>query len=255
MKLGMPLLYEYGSIAENLRLARELALDFVELNLNFGYCRREMEAGTVQPLLERYGIRATLHFYDEADLGSYPEVVDAYMTLLERYCRAGRGYVESVNLHLCPGPVVTIAGEKHYIYDKEYDDYIVRLLENLHRAERICRDNGMDMVVENTDYLPPFTRGAYRAMCAEGFRFCYDIGHDHTGGDVLDEIRREVPLQFREFHFHDGKDGKKCHLALGEGEIDLKKFKALAASSDAWVNLEVKQSADLRSSVPYFRAL
>lgn len=255
MKLGMPLLYEYGSIGENLDLARELGLDFVELNLNFGYCRDELEAGTVGSLLERYGLRATLHFYDEADLGSYPEVVDAYLTLLERFCGAGRGFVETVNLHLCPGPVVTIAGEKHYIYDKEYDKYIVRLLENLHRAERICRENGMEMVVENTDLLPPFTRDAYKAMWAEGFRFCYDIGHDHTGGGVLEEICREVPLRFREFHFHDGKDGKKCHLALGEGEIDLKKFKDLAASCDAWVNLEVKRSADLRASVPHFKAL
>ena len=58
---------------------------------------------------------------------------------------------------------------------------------------------------------------------------------------------------FQEFHFHDGKDRKKCHVALGEGTIDLKKFKDLTIKHDAWVNLEVKQASDLEISVPYFR--
>ena len=43
MKLGMPQLYEFDSIEDNLKLAKELNLDFIELNLNFGYCRKEME--------------------------------------------------------------------------------------------------------------------------------------------------------------------------------------------------------------------
>ena len=85
----MPQLYEYDTIEDNLKLAKELGVDFIELNLNFGYCRKEMEAGTVADLLKKYGIEATLHFYDEADLGSYDEVVDAYLVLLERYSRLG----------------------------------------------------------------------------------------------------------------------------------------------------------------------
>ena len=43
MKLGMPILFEYNSIEENINLAKELNLDFIELNLNFGYCRYELE--------------------------------------------------------------------------------------------------------------------------------------------------------------------------------------------------------------------
>ena len=77
IKLGMPQLYEYDCIEDNLKLAKKLGLDFIELNLNFGYCRKEMEAGTVKALLDKYGIKATLHFYDEADLASYDEVVEA----------------------------------------------------------------------------------------------------------------------------------------------------------------------------------
>ena len=75
MKLGMPILYEFDSIEQNLKLANQLGLDFVELNLNFGYCRKEMEEQTVLALLKKYNLEATLHFYDEADFASYDEVV------------------------------------------------------------------------------------------------------------------------------------------------------------------------------------
>ena len=255
IKLGMPQLYEYDTIEDNLKLAKELDLDFVELNLNFGYCRKEMEAKTVKPLLNKYGIKATLHFYDEADLGSYPEVVDAYLVLLERYCKLGSGYIESMNVHLCPGPVVTISGVKNYIYEKEFDEYIKRLIANLHSAERICNTYGIRMVIENTDNIPNYTKKTYEAMYDAGFKFCYDIGHDHLSYDIVQSILEDIPLEFQEFHFHDGKDRKKCHLALGEGTIDLKKFKELTIKHDAWVNLEVKQASDLRISVPYFKNL
>ena len=43
MKLGMPQLFEFDTIEENLILCKELGLDFIELNLNFGYCRYELE--------------------------------------------------------------------------------------------------------------------------------------------------------------------------------------------------------------------
>jgi len=130
MKLGMPQLYEFDTIEENLILAKELDLDFVELNLNFGYCRSEMEAKTIAELLKKYNMEATLHFYDEADLGSYDEVVAAYLTLLDRYAKLGKGYIKQINMHMIPGPVVTISGVKNYIYEKEYDVYINRLITN-----------------------------------------------------------------------------------------------------------------------------
>ena len=43
MKLGMPVLYEFDSVKENVELAKKLNLDFIELNLNFGYCRTFLE--------------------------------------------------------------------------------------------------------------------------------------------------------------------------------------------------------------------
>ena len=119
IKLGMPILFEYDNLEDNFKLAKALNLDFVEMNLNFGYCRKEMEEGQVKELLDKYNLEATLHFYDEADMGSYDEVVDAYLVLLERYAKLGKDYIKMMNMHNNPGPVVTISGVKNYIYAKE----------------------------------------------------------------------------------------------------------------------------------------
>ena len=127
----MPQLFEYDTIEENLVLAKELKLDFIELNLNFSYCRKEMEEGKLAALLKKYGLEATLHFYDEADFASYDEVVDAYLQLLDKYAKLGKGYIKLINIHNNPGPVVTISGVKNYIYDKEYCEYIVNSLNKL----------------------------------------------------------------------------------------------------------------------------
>ena len=255
IKIGMPQLYEYDTIEDNLKLAKELGLDFIELNLNFGYCRKEMEEGSVCDLLKKYDIEATLHFYDEADMGSYQEVVDAYLLHLERYASLGEGYIHQINMHLIPGPVVTISGVKNYIYEKEYDEYIKRLVDNFNKASLICKKHNINMVIENTDNIPSYTTKTYHDLLKNNFRFCYDIGHDHLSNDIVWNLLKDINLPFDEFHIHDAKDRKKCHLALGEGCLDIKKFKDLAIKNNAYVVLEFKQKEDLLVSVPLFKKL
>lgn len=253
MKLGMPQLYEFDTIEENLILAKQLNLDFIELNLNFGYCRKEMEEGKLFDLLKRYDIEATLHFYDEADFGSYDEVVNAYLSLLEKYSKLGKGYIKMINVHNNPGPIVTISGIKNYIYDKEYNEYIKRLISNLKKAEEICLENDIKLVIENTN-IPNYMIKTYKDLYEAGFKFNYDIGHDDNDNYMLFDIIKNIPLEFDEFHIHDGNK-KTCHLTLSEGTIELKYFKELAVKHNAYVVLEVKQKLDLIKSVPFFRSL
>ena len=252
LKLGMPQLFEYESLEDNFKLAKKLGLDFIELNLNFASCRDALENKKVLELINKYNIEATLHFYDEGDLGSYDEVVKAYLFLLEKYASLAKGFVKQLNLHLIPGPVVTIAGNKYYVNEKEYDSYIKRLTNNLKIARDICNKNDMNMVIENSDTTPKYLEKVYKHLYKEGFRFCYDIGHDHLSHDIVFNLIKEVNLPFDEFHIHDAKDRSKCHLALGEGELDISKFKRLAEANNAYVVLEVKQVKDLLSSVPAF---
>ena len=251
----MPQLFEYQNLEDNFKLAKKLDLDFIELNLNFASCREALEKKQVQALVNKYNIEVTLHFYDEADLGSYDEVVRAYLGLLDKYASLGKGYIKQINVHLIPGPVVTIAGVKHYVYEKEYDSYIKRLVNNLKEAEAICHKYDMKMVIENTDMTPAYQARVYQDLYKEGFRFCYDIGHDHLSGDLVLGLLKDVNLPFDEFHVHDAKNRSTCHLALGEGTLDIAKYKRLAEKNNSYVVLEVKQERDLLISVPAFRDL
>ena len=223
MKLGMPILYEYNSIKENIDLAKKLGLDFIELNLNFGYCRNEMERyQELEKIIKESNLEYTIHFYDEADFATYDEVVDAYLILLDKYLNLSKNMnIKLVNVHLNIGPIVTISGERNYIYQKEYDIYIERLINNLKKAEELANKYNVKLV----------------------------IGHDYTSTRALEELIENNNFKFLEFHIHDAK-GKKCHLAIGEGEINIKKFKDLA--KDCYVVLEVKSSEELITSVDKF---
>ena len=251
----MPQLFTYQNLEDNFKLAKKLDLDFIELNLNFASCREALEKKQVQELVNKYNVEVTLHFYDEADLGSYDEVVKAYLGLLDKYTSLGKGFVKQINVHLIPGPVVTIAGVKHYVYEKEYDSYIKRLVANLKGAEAICHKYDMNMVIENTDNTPAYQARVYLDLYKEGFRFCYDIGHDHLSNDLVLGLLKDVNLPFDEFHVHDAKNRSTCHLALGKGSLDITKYKRFAENNNAYVVLEVKQESDLLNSVPTFKQM
>lgn len=255
IKLGMPQLFEYEDIEDNFKLAQKLGLDFIEFNLNFASCREGLENGLIKDLSNQYHIHATFHFFDEADFGLYEEVTNAYLLLLEKYIKLGQGFVKQINVHLNPGPVVTISGVKHYVYDKEYNTFNIRLTGALNKAKEICNKYSVTLVIENTDNLPEcsFVHKIYPHLQNWGFRFCYDIGHDHLSNDLVLGILKDVNLPFDEFHIHDAKNRSTCHLALGAGTLDIAMYKRFAEKNNAYVVLEVKQESDLLSSVPAFR--
>ena len=253
MKLGMPILFEYQTVEENLILAKSLGLDFIELNLNFEYCRREMEGGALPKLFKKYGLFATLHFYDEGDFASYGEVTRAYLSLFKKYAKLGRKYVKLINVHLCGGPVITISGTKNYIYEREFDAFSKRLIKNLKAAQKKAKKYGAELVIENTDYLPAFMDSTYELLYECGFSFNYDVGHDRVNKDaLLNGVFKRLPISFKEMHIHDSKDDK-CHLAIGEGDSDIRVYGEYI--KNAYVLLEVKQKNDLTISVPKFKKL
>ena len=257
IKLGMPQLFEYNDIEDNFKLAKKLGLDFIEFNLNFNSCREGLENGLIKKLSKQYNVGITLHFFDETDFGLYHEISEAYLSLLKKYVSLGKGFIKQINVHLNPGPVVTISGVKNYVYEKEYDVFALRLLNALKGAKKICDEVNVNLVIENTDTLPnqPFVKKIYKTLLNEGFRFCYDIGHDHLCNDMIWELNEKYHLSFDEFHIHDAKDRKTCHLNLKEGILDIAKFKKLADNNNAYVVLEVKQEKDVISSVDTFKKL
>lgn len=249
----MPILYEFNSIKENIDLAKSLGLDFVELNLNFGYCRDELESNKeIIDLMKNTDLEYTLHFYDEADFASYDEVVEGYIKLLNKYLSYAKDInIKLLNVHLNVGPIVTISGVKNYIYEKEYTKFINKLINNLKEVEKICNGYNIKLVIENVK-IPNFLKQAYKDLNKANFSFNYDIGHDHTSGDVLKDMLLNESFRFEEFHIHDSL-GNKDHLEIGQGELDINFYKNLAKES--YIVLEVKSKEDLIKSVNKFKEM
>ena len=63
-------------------------------------------------------------------------------------------------------------------------------IENYTLKEKICNDNGIKMVIENTN-IPEYMKKTYLDLSKENFRFNYDIGHDNNDKDMLYNILKE----------------------------------------------------------------
>ena len=260
MKIGMPILYSFDSLLDNFAFASRGGFDFVELNLNFSYCRKALlEKGLLGSLIKKYGLGITLHFFDEADFGTYDEVAESYLILLERYLlpAAAEG-LKTLVVHLIEGPVVTISGVKNYVYEKEFDEYIPRLKRTLSRVERLCRENKVALALE-TSKTVPYMEKTYAALQHEGFSFTFDIGHDEVCGNLPRKIFQKTDFRgVKEFHIHDVKSEKgmkKDHVNLGDGKVDVAYYKRVAERIGADCLLELKCTADLENSLAYFKKL
>ena len=244
MKIGMPILYSFDSLLDNFAFASRGGFDFVELNLNFSYCRKALlEKGLLGSLIKKYGLGITLHFFDEADFGTYDEVAESYLILLERYLlpAAAEG-LKTLVVHLIEGPVVTISGVKNY---------------NI-AVERLCRENKVALALENSKTVP-YMEKTYAALQHEGFSFTFDIGHDEVCGNLPRKIFQKTDFRgVKEFHIHDVKSEKsmkKDHVNLGDGKVDVAYYKRVAERIGADCLLELKCTADLENSLAYFKKL
>ena len=246
--LGLPTLIEFNSVSENIEFALKNNFEFIELNLNLPYVQQYILSNNNPTNRLKY----TLHFFDEADFGLYDEVADAYIALLEKYLSKCYTYVKQVNIHLNLGPVVTISGIKNYIYNIYYNDYIIRLENNLSKVLNICNKFNVSLVLENIE-SKDFIINTIKDL-ETNYHFTYDIGHDYTSGNNLYEYFINNIDKYREVHFHDSTTSR-CHLALGDGEITIKSFYNLIRSKIEYILLEVKSSDDLIKSINYLNQL
>jgi sugar phosphate isomerase/epimerase len=80
------------------------------------------------------------------------------------------------------------------------------------------------------------------------FALTFDLGHDHAIGGEDEPFIRKHQDRLIHMHVHDAI-GKKNHLAVGTGEIDLKDKLALAKIFGCRCVLETKTIAGLTESV------
>lgn len=252
MIFGMPYLLETKSLEEACALCAELGLAFVELNANFPACQAgRLDADELRRLKEQYGIGFTFHVEEEFDPFAFQRGVRAaWVAAFQDALRLAKALeMPIVNMHLPHGVYITLPAKKVYLYEQYRKEYRAGLAEFRQLCEAELLETGTHICIENTNGFRPHEQEAVDFLLESSvFGLTLDIGHLH-GADRVDLPYYEKNAgRLMHMHGHDAT-GRKDHLALGDGETDLKAYFAWARRNQARVVLETKTMDALRTSV------
>lgn len=251
MDFGMPYLLEMQSIADCCALARELGLSFVELNANFPACQLEtLDPAELHRLSRQYGLYFTLHIEEECDPFTFNDAVRAAWLKSIRHALeiAAALRMPIVNMHFPHGVYITLPERKVYLYEQYEAEFAAALLEFRTLCEEALTGTSTRIAIENTNGWMPHEQQAIAFLLESSvFGLTLDIGHSHGVDNVDEPFFHQHEDKLIHMHGHDAQ-GRKNHLALGDGEIDLAARFAWAKRCDARVVLETKTVAALRTS-------
>lgn len=252
MDFGMPYLLEMHSIEECCALAKELGLSFVELNANFPDCEIErLDPAALHRLSQKYNLYFTLHIEEECDPFTFNGAVrSAWLKSVRRALDIASALrMPIVNMHFPRGVYITLPDRKVFLYEKYDTEFDWALQAFCAMCEEALAGTSTRIAIENTNGWKPYEQRAIEYLLeSQVFGLTLDIGHSHGVGDVDEPFFRTHDERLIHMHGHDGA-GKKNHLTLGDGEINLQERFAWAKRRDARIVLETKTIQALRTSV------
>ena len=257
MDFGMPTLIENNTLEDNVKLCKELGLQFVELNMNLPeYQIEKLEnVECLNQIARDNNIYFTIHLDENLNIADFNRcVADAYMQTVKRTIKAAKELnVPIINMHMNHGVYFTLPDKKVQLFEKYFDEYMNRFREFKSMCEQSIGDSNITICIENTDGFREYEKSVIDMLLeSDVFALTWDIGHSH-GVDNIDEpfiMKNENKL--RHFHIHDAL-GRKNHLTLGTGEIDLKQRIELAKEHNCRCVVETKTIEALRESVRWLR--
>lgn len=254
--LGMPTLLEFGDINECAELCRELDLSFVELNMCLPqYEPDAIDAEYFRKIAGEYGIYYTIHLDDNINVSDFNRTVaEAYFKVISDSIKAAKAVsAPSLNMHLSRGGYFTLPEGKVNLFDIYREYYLDSMRRLREECEKEIGGEEIKICVENTSGYTGFQLAALDILLeSEVFALTYDIGHDYCAGGEDGEVIMSRAEKLRHFHIHDAA-GKRNHLPLGEGELDLNKYFALAKKHGCRAVIEVKTAESLKRSVNLIR--
>ena len=268
-RFGMPTLIENRTLEDNIALCRGLGLRFIELNMNFPEYQADRleQTDTLLRLGEEACICFTVHLDENLNIADFNRLVsDAYLETVRRTVAVAKkllplrdrfspGLPLTVNMHMHHGIFITLPDRKVQMYDRDFDTYMKSFAAFRALCEEWIGDSDVMIAVENTDGFRGYEQKAIEYLLeSPKFGLTWDIGHSKAVKET------DVPfiLAHRDrlihFHIHDGTETPpRNHLALGDGEIDLKGRLRLAEERGARCVLETKTVAALKHSVAWLR--
>jgi sugar phosphate isomerase/epimerase len=271
MQFGMPTLIENKTLEDNINLCSSLGLKFIELNMNFPeYQVDELEqTKRLVELADKAGIYYTIHLDENLNIADFNHLVsDAYLETVRRSIEVTKALLPlrdrygdanqplTLNMHMHHGIFITLPDRKVQMYDRDFDIYMKSFSVFREKCEKWIGDNDILIAVENTDGFREYEKKAIEFLLeSPKFGLTWDIGHSKATGE------KDVPFIMSHhdylihFHIHDGSEvPPKNHLALGDGEIDIKERLKLAGERNARCVLETKTIAALKKSVDWLQS-
>lgn len=270
MQFGMPTLIENKTLGDNVELCRELGLKFIELNMNFPEYQIDKLEKTDEFIeaAREAGIYYTIHLDEKLNIADFnPLVTEAYLETVRRTIEVARKLLPlrdefgdksqplTLNMHMEHGIFITLPDRKVQMYDRDFDTYMKSFERFRALVEEWIGDSDIKIAVENTDGFRDYEKKAIEYMTKSPcFCMTWDIGHSKAVAEKDVPLIMENVSHLRHFHIHDGRENPpKNHLALGDGEIDLRERLSLAEERNARCVLETKTVEALRKSVAWLK--
>lgn len=275
LQFGMPTLIENRTLGEQIKLCKRLGLRFLELNMNFPEYQIDRLEHTEEfyRAAEEAGIYYTVHLDENLNIADFnPLAAGAYLETVRRTVEAAKAWIPlrdkygdksqpvTVNLHMHHGIFITLPHEKVQMYDRNFDAYMDSFFKFRALCEEWIGDADIVISIENTDGFRGYEKKAVEHLLeSRKFGLTWDIGHSKAVCETDVPFLMDHADKLRHFHIHDAveKSGDRPgrnHLALGDGEIDLKERLSLANDRNAKCVLETKTVAALEKSVEFLKA-
>ncbi len=253
---GMPTLIETNTLEGCAKLCAELELDFVELNMNMPqYQLDKIDVDYIKSIADKYGIYYTIHLDENLNVGDFNSyVAEAYLkTVVDTIEIAKQLGVRVVNMHMARGVYFTLPDRKVYLFSEYKEQYLKSIVAFRNMCETAIGDADIKICIENCDGYEDFQEEAIELLLkSDVFALTFDVGHNHGIGGTDEEFIMKHKDRLCHIHLHDA-EGKKNHLALGTGEMDIEKYISLANKHNCRVVLETKTVDGLKQSIEWLK--
>ena len=256
MKYGMPTLVECKGINECVDVARELGIDFIEINMSFPeYLPSALDAQELREVTRKWGIGYTIHADEMLNPFDFnKKVSDVYFDVMRDTIRFAIDIGATViNMHLLKGVYVTTPGKVLLLTDVYREEYLGRVCDFIKMCEEEIGDSELKVAIENVD-SNPFTDAQRAALKyfleSPVFALTLDTGHEHCLSGADRDIYLSNPDKVMHMHLHDAK-GKSAHLPLGSGDVTV--IEKMKENRGNTCLIEVKTVTGLRESLGYLK--
>ncbi len=251
---GVPTLLELQTLEETAALCRELRLQFIELNMNLPqYQPNALDIAQLQAIAHEYGVYYTIHLDENLNVSDFnPYVAEAYRRTVRETIRLAKElHAPVLNMHLARGVYFTLPAKKVYLFAAHKAHYLQSMRDFRDACDTEIGGANLQICVENSDGFTDFQVEALDLLLqSPAFGLTFDIGHNHGVSGADEPILMERVERLHHVHCHDAL-GRKNHLTLGTGELDLPKYLTLACAHNCRVVLETKTVEALRQSVAW----